>query len=461
MKRLPIRPAALIFVFALKFISVAATNGLVVHEWGTFTALQDEKGRCLDGINTDDEPVPNFVHQLARVSLVEPTTEVPGFLFQGAPYAYPNVTLRLETPVIYFHPAKNDDPSASIDVKVNFRGGLLTEYYPKPERAEPAIDFANRRSAINSSVEGLLEWNDLGFVAGSSGPKTDERVWLAPRAVQAADVKTKSGESERFLFYRGLGTGEPLLKVVQDRNRLVIHPSVPAEIKSDLRIAHLWLVDIQGSKVAFRALDGFTIANGSTNIAQTIPSQFADSDYSSANAVKLRNALLAALKDQGLFEDEAIALLETWKISYFQSSGLRLFFTVPREWTDHVLPLEIPQAEKIVRVMVGRIELVSPRQRQLMADINKVSPADIQKAALEMHTRLMKKWYPQNLAQNPQAVANIDLVFKGRKSLSAVGVEPVPIYKSYLALGRFRHTLVKHSTANSPGLTAFAEAFGL
>jgi hypothetical protein len=461
MKRFSVCLASLISTMTLNFFSVAATNDLVVHEWGTFTALQDERGRCLDGINTDDEPVPNFVHQLAQGSLVEPTSEVPGFLFQGAPYAYPNVTLRLETPVIYFHPAKDGSVPPSVDVKVNFRGGLLTEYYPKPERAEPAVDFANRRTAINSAVEGLLEWNDLKFGAGLADPKTDERVWLAPRAVQAADVKSKSGESERFLFYRGLGTGEPLLKVVQDRNRLVIHPSIPKEIKNDLHVARLWLVDIHGNQVAFRAADGFTIANGSTNIAQTIPAQFADSDYSRANALRLRNALLAALKDEGLFEDEAAALLETWKISYFQSPGLRLFFIVPRAWTDHVLPLEIPQAEKIVRVMVGRIELVSPRQRQLLAEINKVSPADIQKAAREMNTRLIKKLSPENLAQNPQAIANIDLVFKGRKSLAAVGVEPVPIYKSYLELGRFRHTLVKHYTANSPGLTAFAEAFRL
>ena len=33
-----------------------------IHEWGTFTSLQDEFGRAIGGINTDDEPVPDFVH---------------------------------------------------------------------------------------------------------------------------------------------------------------------------------------------------------------------------------------------------------------------------------------------------------------------------------------------------------------------------------------------------------------
>jgi len=31
-------------------------DGLVVHEWGTFTTLQDDEGRELSGINIDDEP---------------------------------------------------------------------------------------------------------------------------------------------------------------------------------------------------------------------------------------------------------------------------------------------------------------------------------------------------------------------------------------------------------------------
>jgi hypothetical protein len=447
---------------AFHFSATAATNGLVVHEWGTFTALQDETGRCLDGINTDDEPVPAFVHRLTQGRpLIQTTSEVPGFLFQGAPFAYPNVTLRLETPVIYFHPGENGSDPATVDVKVTFRGGLLTEYYPKPERAEPAVDFNQVRPVIGPSMEGALAWSGLKFEAGASGPVTDERVWLAPRAVNAADLKTTSGESERFLFYRGLGSGEALLKVVQETNRVVIKPSVPTEIKSDLRIPRLWLVDIQGGQVAFRAADGFTIARGTTNVSKTIPSQFKESDYSATNALKLRRALLAALQEDGLFEDEALALLETWKVSYFQSSGLRLFFIVPREWTDHVLPLEIPQAEKITRVMVGRIELVSPRQRQLLAEINKTSPREIQKAAIEMQSRIMKKFYPQNRQQDAKTLADIDLVYKGRRSLDSAGVEPVRVYKTYLELGRFRHTLVKNSTANAPGLAAFADAFHL
>ena len=74
--------------------------------------------------------------------------------------------------------------------------------------------------------------------------------------------------------------------------------------------------------------------------------------------------------------DEAAALLDTWKLSYFESSGLRLFFLVPRQWTDDVLPLEISTPAKVVRVMIGRIELVSPAQRDLLDQIARTPRSD-------------------------------------------------------------------------------------
>src|SRR5438045_4957680 len=75
---------------------------LIVHEWGTFTSLQNEAGQAIGGINTDDEPVPQFVHRLTDWLLLS-HTEVPAAFFQGAPSCHPDVTLRLETPVLYFH----------------------------------------------------------------------------------------------------------------------------------------------------------------------------------------------------------------------------------------------------------------------------------------------------------------------------------------------------------------------
>ena len=41
-------------------VLAGSNDKLIVHEWGTFTALQNERGEQLGGINIDDEPVPKF-----------------------------------------------------------------------------------------------------------------------------------------------------------------------------------------------------------------------------------------------------------------------------------------------------------------------------------------------------------------------------------------------------------------
>ena len=67
------RVALLISFFSTLFMgrtSGAEHADVVVHEWGTFTALQDEAGNAVGGINTEDEPVPPFVHDVSRMLLI-------------------------------------------------------------------------------------------------------------------------------------------------------------------------------------------------------------------------------------------------------------------------------------------------------------------------------------------------------------------------------------------------------
>ena len=50
-----------------------------------------------------------------------------------------------------------------------------------------------------------------------------------------------------------------------------------------------------------------------------------------------------------LFEDEAESLLATWDASYFRAPGLRLFFLVPRAWTERILHLRLSVQCETVR----------------------------------------------------------------------------------------------------------------
>src|SRR5690349_4939768 len=110
------------------------TGELVVHEWGTITTVHAADGTPQVGLNKIDpsDVLPPFVHRYDPESTrfdpakkLAKSPRVPG---------RPDVTMRLETPVIYFHPPAGFNQP--IDVSVLFRGGVINEFYPA---AEPAV----------------------------------------------------------------------------------------------------------------------------------------------------------------------------------------------------------------------------------------------------------------------------------------------------------------------------------
>ena len=68
----------------------------------------------------------------------------------------------------------------------------------------------------------------------------------------------------------------------------------------------------------------------------------------------------ASLISSGLYPEEAHAMLESWKDSWFEE-GSRLIYIVPNSFVEKILPLSIqPQPATIQRVFVGRLELLTP-----------------------------------------------------------------------------------------------------
>src|SRR4051812_28881508 len=92
---------SLLGCFLVSVSNAAAPPDLAVHEWGTFTCLQDEAGNSIGGINSDDEPVPEFVHN--AVPNLVPNANSLGSK-GGVKQCHSQVTMRLETPVVYFYP---------------------------------------------------------------------------------------------------------------------------------------------------------------------------------------------------------------------------------------------------------------------------------------------------------------------------------------------------------------------
>ena len=74
----------------------------------------------------------------------------------------------------------------------------------------------------------------------------------------------------------------------------------------------------------------------------------------------LGRELEGLLVSRGLYQDEAHAMVETWRNSWFEE-GSRLLYVVPDKFVNAVLPLSIrPAPVQTVRVFVGRLELVTP-----------------------------------------------------------------------------------------------------
>lgn len=430
------------------------SDQFLAHEWGTFTTLQDEEGKELHGINIDDEPVPGFVHNLNPFLLSKPLLSSRHWQYRqkAAPRHHPFVSMRLETPVIYFYPPKGLLEPITVDVRVEFRGGWLTEFYPNatPHASglkEGSFDFGE----LKPDTVGSLAWSDLRVGGDANGPKTDEHVWLAPRKVaSAAGITNQEGESEKYLFYRGVGCQKAPLRITLDRQagKVAIHsrmsPALIGEQKASF--ATLWVTHVRPDGTsAFRTLDGFTATRDEKPVLRETSYRFEKDDYRADNKERLHEAMHAALVADGLFADEATALLSTWQRAYFTSPGLRVFYLVPRSWTDFYLPLSITPRPELVRTMMGRIELVSDEQRKILGQLADMPIGD-------------GKWV-HDIPESPA----LDKFLAGRTDFGDLGVSIPKEYQLYVQLGRFRNALVTAAEAGrpSPSLTQFINAYHL
>jgi hypothetical protein len=312
---------------------------------------------------------------------------------------------------------------------------------------------------LRSGTVGQLAWLALTVGGDATGPATTEHVWTSPRAVEAASVTTTDHESEKFLFYRGVAHIDSPLQVTRDATgrQLVLRSQFHSALDSKLPVVirHLWLAEVRPDGAsAFRPLTPVTLAGAGDGVAVTTPATFAPDEFSTENSARFRADMRRALVEEGLFDDEADALLNTWELSYFKSPGLRLFFLVPRAWTDSSLRLKISVPADVHRVMMGRIELVTPVQRELLAKIA-AGPAPDMQSFNQTLGEIQRKFGSNQVPYNS--------VLSGRAPIASLGV-PVPeAYQAYLNLGRFRNALVldeekRHPTA---ALARFIDDNGL
>jgi len=320
----------------------AQTDDVTVHEWGTFTSVAAENGQALQWFPLDaPTDLPCFVKRSYPVSPKE------------AMFA----SVRMETPVLYFYAPRD----RTVDVRVGFRQGLITEYFPSarvnPETVPPA-------RLIEPGLESTITWHSVRILPGAAPEFLDETTpnhYYAARATDAAPVEI-GGDRERFLFYRGVGNFTlPITASVVDGNEVVVAGGMP----------WMMLFENRGGRAGYRVLDGAAF--------RTLPRPELNDDEDALDVV---DAVLGGmLEARGLYPREARAMIETWRDSWF-TEGSRLFYVVPQATIDAVLPLQInPAPARVVRVFVGRLELAT-----------EATLADLRIAALTGDTSTMRKY---------------------------------------------------------------------
>ncbi len=328
-----------------------AQTNYTVHEWGTFTSVSGSDGVLLPGLQQEEEPLPTFVHSHAGM----------GWNY-GKGWVRPltNVTVKMETPVIYFYTSQPFEAH----VHVGFNGGSISQWFPArsggetPPPASKITIFGNPGGDIDFAkrYNGSIEWNvqvqppseaDSAAVFKPGATPT----WLYPRQTDSALVRTKDGEAEKFLFYRGVGNFSlPVKFTLPDDSTLHIQNDSATAIPAMLIFNHPQYDD----KVSFVLLDSLK-AGETRTVKLAVP--VTSTNWQHEVYVAMRGALAQA----GLFPKEADAMLQTWWISYFERPGLRAFWIVPENFTRAVLPLTVePSPREQTRVLVGRSELLTP-----------------------------------------------------------------------------------------------------
>ncbi len=315
-------------------------EGLIAHEWGTFTSFSTSDGRLMYFNTVAAENLPEFIYTRGRQKGVDPDR-----MLEASGKSSFFTRQRMETPVIYFYPPK----PMSVDVRVDFPRGIMTEFYPPVSAFAPDLAGDTRQAPQG----GRLEWKGVELTPGTLSRAlpptiTNGSHYAAARAVgpAATVAMTHAGEQhvEKFLFYRGVGEFElpvTLRALGSDRFRVTLSrkEAWPGGL----------LMSVDQGRVRWASIAGFS---GSVDV--TLPQETGDAEQAAG-------AMVAMLRGAGLFELEARAMVETWRRSWFGEEGTRVLALLPGALSDEILPLHItPTPVEMRRAFVARLEILTP-----------------------------------------------------------------------------------------------------
>ena len=177
----------------------------------------------------------------------------------------------------------------------------------------------------------------------------------APSELVAGAARVLPGDYiEKVLFYRGVGKFDVPVRVATDSNGLLAVAN-----NGEQTLKRMLLLNVKRDQLKYSIVPD--VAPGK-NVAATSP-------MLNVSLKDLRGIMTVELTAAGLYPKESQAMVDTWTTSWFAEEGTRLFYLVPQELTDKLLPLHItPAPAELVRVMVGRVEIMSAsEEKRLLA----------------------------------------------------------------------------------------------
>jgi hypothetical protein len=393
------------------------SHGLIAHEWGTFTSVQGADGVLLDWRPLESSKLPKFVYDWRHPGM----NRFVASPFGGGANLSKVVLLthqRMETPVIYFY----SEQKQTVDVSVDFPQGLITEWYPQVDRIGPSAvpvppavatldawahkiglkpgftfaslikdQFIKESRAGWAHVEVLPAGDHRDFAAqlplDSSGSH-----YFAARDTDAAYLRITSAaatnpapELEKFIFYRGVGNFQTPLTVTMNAAGAVTLDNTGQE-----PLAQLFVLTLENGAGNFIKLDQLSPGEKQSVALDWPQPSSPDTRHSTLGTKsllplaqlsdRLGKQMAESLVSVGLYPREATAMVNTWKDSWFAEDGLRVLYVLPRAWTDRTLPMTLnPKPSELVRVMVGRAEVLTPvLEQRLSAELAKANGGDAQ-----------------------------------------------------------------------------------
>jgi len=354
-------------------VSAATDDPFVVHEWGTFTTVQGADGEQIWWRPPESVDLPDFVYRAAVGGDDRPVTFNPKDL---------SALARMETPVIYFYSQRE----RVADVRVLFRGGNLTEWYPQPTRiAAHSTETTLYTTPAPDSRQFAVEWNGVQILARDTREMALEKLirskagegdhYYIARETDANFLRIAAPqarsrvEHERDLFYRGLGYFQAPLAVGMSSDE----QQLSLRAREAERINGVFLISIRQGTMRYQKIEG-AVANAAATVDPNTQPFGALADVRKVAMHDMAQALI----DAGLYEREAHAMVNTWQDQWFAEEGTRVLYLLPRAWTDRTLQLQVsPQPDQVVRVMVGRAELITPSvERDLKQQVLTYSTGD-------------------------------------------------------------------------------------